>query len=60
MAYAYEKYPCPLESDAYYRKDLNFRVADNYEAAQEAKEELEDIQRNDRALRKKYTGKEHS
>jgi hypothetical protein len=37
MAHQYEKYPCPLESDAYFRKDLLLRVEENYEAAQEAK-----------------------
>lgn len=59
MAHAYEKYPCPLQSDAYFRKDLKLRVALDYEAAQEAKEEMENIQRKDRTLRKKYGGSEH-
>jgi hypothetical protein len=34
-------------------------VENDFESAQDAKEELEIIQRNDRALRKKYTGKDH-
>ena len=56
MACAYEKYPCPLKSDAYFREDLVYRVANDYESAQTAKEKLEEIQRDDRKLRKKYAG----
>lgn len=37
MPFSCEKYPCPLQSDAYYRKDLIQRVANDYEAAQLAK-----------------------
>lgn len=54
-----EEYPCPLESNAYYRKDLQLKRNNQLEASQTAKEELEEIQRNDRKLRKKFTGKEH-
>jgi hypothetical protein len=52
MACAYQTYPHPLESDAYYREDLILRAANDYESAQAAKEKLEEIQRHDIKLRK--------
>ena len=49
-----ENYPCPLESDAFYRKDLLLRMKEEMDEAQVAKEELENLQRSDRKLREKY------
>lgn len=50
--------PKQLPSSSIYRKDRILLEkglkTDNVDVAQEAKEELENIQRNDRKLRKKY------
>ena len=51
-----DEYPCPLPSDSYNRGDLQALIAGDIEEAQNEKETLEDIQRNDRKLRKKYHG----
>lgn len=45
----------PLPSDSNFREDLMFRRMGNFGEAQNAKEKLENIQRNDRKLR----GKKH-
>lgn len=50
---SYANYPLP--SDSNYREDLMFRRMGNFSDAQNAKEKLENIQRNDRKVR----GKKH-
>eukprot|EP00828_Plagiopyla_frontata_P032168 TRINITY_DN4197_c0_g1_i1.p1 TRINITY_DN4197_c0_g1~~TRINITY_DN4197_c0_g1_i1.p1 ORF type:complete len:574 (+),score=57.56 TRINITY_DN4197_c0_g1_i1:565-2286(+) len=51
----HEKHPLP--SDSIYRKDLIMWQSRNYENAQAAKEELENIQRADRKFRAKFVEK---
>ena len=43
----------PLPSDSNYREDLMFRRMNNFGESQNAKEKLENLQRNDRKLREK-------
>ena len=54
--FLYKRFYCKktLPSDSLNRPDLLNLMNDDIEKSQEAKELLEGIQRNDRALRKKY------
>jgi hypothetical protein len=44
-----------LPSDSTFREDLNYFIQNDEEQAQIWKEKMEEIQRNDRKLREKYT-----
>jgi hypothetical protein len=48
-----------LPSDSTLREDLSLLKSGNEEAAGESKVKLEDMQRKDRKLRAKHTGKSH-
>ena len=55
----FEYEPNPLPSDANYREDIIYRRLDNVPRSQNEKERIENIQREDRKLREKFTGKKH-
>jgi hypothetical protein len=50
----------PLPSNSLYRADLCYVSKNQIELGQEHKEKLEQIQRNDRKLREKYSVKQSS
>ena len=52
----YQGYRC-LPSDSCFRKDMLHWMQNKFEEGQKAKQDLEEIQRNDRKLRKKYQKK---
>jgi hypothetical protein len=54
LPYEFEDEPVPLPSDSKYRDDLSNLRAGDLEAAQVAKEEMEEMQRRDRRLREEH------
>ena len=54
LPYEFNEEPMPLPSDSRYRDDLSNLLAGDLEAAQVAKEEMEEIQRRDRRLREEH------